>query len=165
MPYTFIPKEPHAKVYSVNSRISTKHAKIICDVIKKKPLKRARRLLDDLEAEKRSLDGKYYTKAVKEFKNLMQSCEKNSEFLGLDADKLFVHASAHQGSMMRRRRRKAAFGSKLKATNIEFMLIERGKGSVKKEKAGKDKKTHAAEAPKEVKHAAKTDNVKEVSGP
>jgi ribosomal protein L22 len=126
MPYTFVPEEKHAKAYSTLP-ISLKSAEIVCRVIRKKPLKRAKRLLTDLEARRRSLGGKYYTKTVVNLRELVESCEKNAEFLGLDTDRLMVHASAHEGVRIRRRRRKASFGSMLKRANIEIMLIERGK--------------------------------------
>ncbi len=124
---TFIPKHNYAKAFGVDMRISTKSATLICKVIKNKPLNRARRLLEDLSVGRRSLEGKYYTKTVKAILQLLQSCEKNAGFLGLDNDRLFVHASAHQGTRIQRRRRKGAFGSTLKNTNMEILLVERGK--------------------------------------
>ncbi|MEM7819845.1 MAG: uL22 family ribosomal protein [Candidatus Aenigmatarchaeota archaeon] len=130
--YTYKPKEKFAKSYGRNLRISTKSANVICSVIRGKKLNQAKRLLSDLLSMKRSLDGKYYTKTVREILKLLESCEKNADFLGLDTNKLFVHASAHIGSVIRRRRRKSAFGSRLKSTNVEIMLIE--KGSITEEK-------------------------------
>jgi len=127
MKETFIPKQNYAKAFGVNMRISTKSAQTISAVIRDKPLTRARRLLEDLKAGRRNLEGKYYTKTVKAIIELLNSCEKNAEFKNLDADRLFVHASAHKGTNMRRRRRKGAFGTKLKSTNMELLLIERGK--------------------------------------
>ncbi len=133
--YTFRPKEKYAKAYGRNLRISRKASVIICNTIRKKTLKRSRRLLNNLLDKKQSLRGKYYTGAVAEIKNILESCEKNAEFLGMNADRLFVHASAHQGNIMRRRRRKSAFGSRMKSTNVEIMLVERGK-----EKSNDDRK-------------------------
>ncbi|GEM_PF-949380 len=127
MTYTFTPKHRFAKASGSNLRISTRKAELICKVIRRKTLKRAKRLLVDMAAEKRGLDGKYYTKTVKGILELMESCEKNAEFLGLDNERLFVHASAHQGTTLKRRRRKSAFGSSMKSTVMEMMLIERGK--------------------------------------
>jgi len=124
--YTILPKQPHAKAYGRNLRISRKSAVKICNVIRGKPLKRVKRLLNDLLQQKRSLDGKYYTKTVKEIKRLIESCEKNAETLGLNKEKLMVHVSAHKGTTLLRRRRKAAFGSRLKSTNLEVILIEKG---------------------------------------
>lgn len=142
--YTHVPKEKHAKAVGENMRISTKSAAKICAAIRKKPLTRARRLLQDLSVQRRSLGGKYYTKTVNELLMLLQSCEKNADFLGLDVDRLMVHASAHKGTILRRRRRKSDFGSRLKSTNVEIMLVERGKGKqdrVKKEKVKKQTAT------------------------
>ncbi|MBI2579996.1 MAG: hypothetical protein HYW27_03780 [Candidatus Aenigmarchaeota archaeon] len=126
MPYTFEPEEKHAKAYS-ELPISVKSAEIVCRVIRKKPLKRAKRLLADLGTKKRSLGGKYYSGAVESIGMLLQSCEKNAEFLGLDNERLMVHASAHEGMRARRRRRKSTFGNMLKRAKVELMLIEKGK--------------------------------------
>ena len=132
MPYTFVPEKKHAKVYSRNSKISTKTAAKLCRVIKNKPLSRAKRLLNDLVERKRALRGKYYTKTANELLMLINSCERNAEFLDLDTQRLFVHASAHTGTTIRRRRRRGSFGSKMKTSNVEIMLIERGRLKPKK---------------------------------
>ena len=150
MKQTFAPKENYAKATGANMKISKKSSYVICDVIRGKPLTRARRLLEDLAAERRSLRGKYYSKTVKQILMLLNSCEKNAEFKGLDMDRLFVHASAHKGSHMRRRRRKGAFGTDMKSTNMEIMLIEKGKQSKdsvpkKKVKEQLEKKTDKKE--------------------
>ena len=126
MPYTFVPKERHAKAYSWLP-ISTKNAKIICRVIRKKRLARVKRLLADLLAKKRSLRGKYYTKTVFYIKKLLESCEKNAEFKGLDKEKLIVYASAHRGPTLWRPRRHREFGRRMKSTNVEIILVEKGK--------------------------------------
>ncbi len=126
MSYTFEPEEKHAKAYSMLP-VSVKSAEMICKVIRKKPLKRAMRLLYGLEAETRSLGGKHYTKTAENIRKLVESCEKNAVFLGLDNERLMVHASAHEGTRMRRRRRKGGFGNIMKRANVEIMLIEKGK--------------------------------------
>jgi ribosomal protein L22 len=124
---TFVPKYKHAKAFGTGLRISQKAASVVCRTINYKPLNRAKRLLEDLKTERRSLGGKYYTKAVAEILNLVNSCEKNAEHSGLDMDKLFVHACAHKGGMIRRRRRKGAFGNTMKNTHLEVILIEMGR--------------------------------------
>ncbi len=136
MPYTFIPDKDHAKAY-VHLKISTKSAQRICAVIRKKPLARVKRLLDDLNAERRSLDGKYYSKTVAEILSALHSCEKNAEHRGLELSRLMVHASAHQGPVMRRRRRKSAFGNKMKSTNLEIILVQAPEKRARDEKADK----------------------------
>ena len=141
MSYTFIPKEKHAKAYGNNVRVSRKSATIICNVIKKKPLIRGKRLLIDLQAKRKNFRGKYYSKTVDEILQLLESCEKNADNLNLDKGKLFIHASAHKGTIMRRRRRKSAFGTQLKTANIEIMLIEKGKEKKIEIKKKGDKKS------------------------
>ncbi len=139
MGYTFIPKENHAKAYGRGLRISTKSAKKVSDLIRGKKLNAVKRLLRDLLEQKRSISGKYYTKAVSHILDLLESCEKNADSLGLDKKKLFVHCSVHKGPNFRRRRRKAAFGSTMKSTNVEIILIEKGK--TKQKTKAKPKKT------------------------
>ena len=163
--YTFVPKQKYAKAYGNNLRISTKGSEKICRVLRRKKLSSAKRLLDDLLSEKRSLDGKYYTKTVKNIKMLLESCEKNAEFLGLSSDALFVHASAHTGTIMRRRRRRSGFGTKIKSTNIEIMLIEKGKTKgVSKEKIEKEIKKKIEEKAEKIAEKHKAEIKKEVNG-
>ena len=127
--YTFKPEQKFAKAHGTNLRISAKASTVLCRVIRKKTLKRSRRLLENLLEQKQSLDGKYYTKACRKMLELLNSCEKNAEFLGLDVNRLMVYASASKGPGFRRRRRKAGFGSTMKMTNVEIILIEKGKES------------------------------------
>ncbi|MBI4896694.1 MAG: hypothetical protein HY832_04070 [Candidatus Aenigmarchaeota archaeon] len=141
MGYTFVPKQKTAKAMNLNAPVSPKAAMVLCRAIRKKTLTRGKRLLIDLIAENRSLDGKYYTKAAEEMLRLLESCEKNAEFLGLDKGKLFIHGSATRGVHMRRRRRKSGFGSIMKSAHIEFMLIERGKESKTKPEKKKIEET------------------------
>ena len=128
MPYTFKPIKPYAKAYGSNMRISAKNAMKVSDAVRRKKLSVAKRLLQDLAAENRALTGKYYTKAAQAILELLESCEANAKAIGLDAGKLFVHVSATRGTNMRRGRRKSSFGSRMKSTNVEIMLIERGSG-------------------------------------
>ena len=127
MAYTFTPKQNFAKAYGSNVRISAKDAEVVCKVIRKKPLTRAKRLLEDLRDKKRSLRGLYYSNAVEEILNLVNSCEKNADFKNLNKERLMVHASATFGSNLRRRRRKGSFGTRMKTANVEVFLIESGK--------------------------------------
>lgn len=162
MPYTFEPKQKHAKVHGSSLRVSAKASNTICRTIKKKTLARSKRLLMNLISKKQSLDGKYYTKAAKEMLNLLNSCEKNAEFLGLDADRLMVHATATHGAAFHRRRRKGAFGSKLKSAYIEIMLIERGKE--RKDKVPKKKIQEAMKKPVAEEEKTEQEMKKEIEG-
>ena len=135
MGQTFEPDHRYAKAFGVNMKISAKNSTILCRVVRNKTLNKARRLLEDLDAGKRSLEGKYYSNAARDMLALLNSCVKNAEFKGLDTGRLFVHASATHGTNIQRRRRKGAFGSQMKTTNMEILLIERGKEAKSKRKA------------------------------
>lgn len=126
MPYTFVPKEKHAKAFSTLP-ISSKDAQTICRVIRKKKLSTVKRLLEGLEKKERDLKGKYYSKAVLHIKKLLESCEKNAEALGLEKNRLFVYASSCVAGNIRRGRRRSDFGHRLKMTNVEILLVEKGK--------------------------------------
>ena len=171
MSYTFKPEEKHANAKSTLF-ISPKDSLILCRAIRKKKLTTAKRLLEDLVSSRRSLGGKYYSKAASQILRIINSCEKNAENLGLDSGRLFVYASASYGPNMRRRRRRSDFGHNLKVTNMEIILVEKGKekaqeGSTRREKkeapkakeapatiAKEEKKAEPAEKP--VKSVAKT---------
>ena len=165
MGQTFEPEHRYAKAFGVNMKISAKNSAILCRVVRNKTLNRARRLLDDLDNGRRSLEGKYYSNAAHAMLLLLDSCVKNAEFKGLDTDKLFVHASATHGTNIQRRRRKGAFGSQMKTTNMEMLLIERGKSKAAKkdekkvkpvekvaEKTEKHEHTHKEGEHKETEH-------------
>jgi len=72
MGYTFEPKEPHARAYGNNLDISTKNAQKICRVIRGKRLSTAKKILDGLITQKKSIDGKYYTKAANAILSLLE---------------------------------------------------------------------------------------------
>ncbi len=133
--YTFVPKEKYAKANGVNLSISTKSSVLICRKIRGKKVDVAEKFLSDLLEKKRSIDGKYYTTAVKEILKLLRSCKANAENLDLDTDNLIVHASAHKGPTIKRRRRKSGFGNRMKITNIEIMLIENNQNKKSKDES------------------------------
>ena len=139
MKYTIKP-EKSAKASAENLRISRKDAVKICRIIQMKPLKNVKRFLNSLSNKTIHVDGKYYTNAANAVSELINSCEKNAESLGLNTGRLWVHASAHMGAVMRRRRRKAGFGSRIKSTNLELILIEKPEKEVSKKLKKKQSK-------------------------
>ena len=146
---TFVPEQNYARAFGTSMRISQKSASLVCRAIKNKPLTRAKRLLEDLKAERRSLAGKYYSKAVK---NMLALLAQKGSMHGYE----LVHASAHKGANIRRRRRKGAFGSTMKNTNMEILLIERGKE--RKDKVSKKKvKEQMAKKPTAVEQEIKAE--------
>jgi large subunit ribosomal protein L22 len=110
-----------------DARVSLKHSVLLCKEIKGKKLEKAKRLLNDLIAKKRSLGGKYYTKTAQTMLGLLGSAEANAKFRGLAIEKLFIkQAKADKGyrfitpkSRFRFRRRRA------KVARIEVVLEER----------------------------------------
>lgn len=165
MAYTFVPKQKFAKASLNNGRISAKASVILCRAIRKKPLVRAKRLLRNLTEGKQTLEGKTYDKAAEQVLALLESCEKNAEFKGLDTGRLMVHASATHGTLFRRRRRKGSFGSQMKSANVEIMLIERGKEQkhkVSKKKMDEQKHKITKHVPADKENQAVVDAIEEV---
>ena len=156
MGYTFEPKEPHARAYGNNLDISTKNAQKICRVIRGKRLSTAKKILDGLITQKKSIDGKYYTKAANAILSLLRSAEKNADFRGLDIDSLHVHISASRGVIRYRGRRKADFGRRMKFTNVEVILIEKNKPKKKEKEPEKQKKKTKDKSLEQNKEAKKT---------
>ena len=72
------------------ARISLKDSNTLFSNIRNKPTSKAKRFLQDLIDQKKNLDGRYFTKASQEIKDLIEEVEKNAESLGLDAERLFI---------------------------------------------------------------------------
>ncbi len=124
--YSFNPKkEKSVKVYGRALRISGKNSKIVCSEISGKPLPKAKAFVERLVNKEQSLDGKYYTNASKGILELLKSAESNAEFKGLEADRLIVNASAHQGFRFFRPRRFKMRRQKRKTTTVQLVLGER----------------------------------------
>ncbi len=114
-----------AKVYGSSLDISPKKAGVLCKAINRRPLKKAKQLIEGLVTEKRSIEGKYYTNPAKEMLRLLESAEKNAEFMGLDTEKLTVFASAHKGLVYFRPRRFRLRRQRKKLCNVQIVLAER----------------------------------------
>ena len=108
-------------------QISLKHAKILCNELNKKRVGRAKTLLEDLIANKKSLDGKYYTSASKKILEILKSAEANAMAKGLNTEQLFVSvAKADKGrTFIRPKSRFKSRGRRMKSTNVEIILEER----------------------------------------
>lgn len=72
------------------AKISLRDSVEILKKIRSKPVNKAKTFLTDLVEQKRSLDGKYYTKASGEILKLIEESEKNAESQGLDRERLFI---------------------------------------------------------------------------
>jgi large subunit ribosomal protein L22 len=146
-----------AKAMIQNAKVSFKSSKFVCAVVRGLEVRKAKKLLEDVIDEKRSINGKYYTNICMELLDLIKSAEKNAEFKNLDTNNMFVaHVVSMKGTTMRRRRHKNKIGNKLKATHFEVILKERPI-------AGAEKKAMEKKAP-EKKDASKetaTEKIKE----
>ncbi len=118
-------KEKSVHVFGRGLRISRKNSTAVCQEISGKPLQKAKALIERLVKHEQSLDGKHYTNASLEILRMLKSAEKNAEFKGLEAERLIVNASAHQGFRFLRPRRFKMRRQRRKVTNIQLVLQER----------------------------------------
>jgi large subunit ribosomal protein L22 len=110
-----------------NARISLKHSLVLCRELKGKNLQKAKKFLEDLIAQKTNIKGKYYTKAAKNFLDLLKTSEANATQKGLNKEKLFIkQIKADKGLRFRRPRTLWHLrGERIKAVNLEVELEER----------------------------------------
>lgn len=120
--------------------ISTKNSVKICRAINRKELYKAKKILNDLLIEKINIEGKYFTKTVREILRLLNSAEANARARGLDPDKMKVYISAHKGPKLLRVRRRRKHGMRLKMTHIQVVLKGEENGRRKKVHKSSDKK-------------------------
>ncbi|RLJ02233.1 MAG: hypothetical protein DRP10_01900 [Candidatus Aenigmatarchaeota archaeon] len=147
-----------AKACSHNLRISVKNAKVVCKSVRGMYLKKAKKFLEDVLKEKRSINGKYYSKTTKEVLNIIKSAEKNAEFKNLDTDNMYIlHIAALDGTHMHRRRHKRNIGTKIKSAHLEVILKERRKKEAKEIKEEKEIK----EKPEKKKEVEKKEQAEE----
>jgi large subunit ribosomal protein L22 len=129
--------------------ISTKHSIEICSFIRKKPLKRAKEMLNRVIKKEMAVpfrrfteighkpgkgiaSGRYPEKAAGEILDLLDSVEANAQFKGLNTSNLFIeHICAHNaGKQMHSGRR----GRRMKRTHIEVIVRETAKEEAKERK-------------------------------
>ncbi|MGA1872632.1 MAG: 50S ribosomal protein L22 [Thermoplasmatota archaeon] len=109
-----------ARAQVIEVDISPKHSVEICREIRGKELQLAKGYLSDVIDMKRPLPfkkhnrkvghrkgkgfgpGRYPQKAAKVFLKLLEDCESNAEYSGLNTDALFIkHIAAHRGRVYR----------------------------------------------------------------
>ena len=107
--------------------VSFRHSQIICRKIKGKKVGKVKKLLEDILEEKKSLDGKYYTKTVKKLLDIIKSAEANAKQKNLAVEKLFIkNAIADKGeATYRAKTRWNLRGRRQKSSNIEIVVEER----------------------------------------
>ena len=114
-----------AKVFGRGLPISTKDSVAICRKLSGMNLEKGKSFLLGMLSEKRSIDGKFHTKAAFEIIGLLNSAESNAEFKGLNPDRMIISASAHEGYTFYRPRRFKVHGRKKKVTHVQVVLQEK----------------------------------------
>ncbi|MBL7160372.1 MAG: hypothetical protein ISS93_00780 [Candidatus Aenigmarchaeota archaeon] len=117
--------EKSVRVFGRGLRISSKSSAIVCKVLTGKSLPKGQSLLEGLISRKQNLSGKYYTNVVEELSNLLKIAEANAEFKGLSPERMFIHASAHQGFTFQTPRRFKLRGRQRKISHIQLILEQR----------------------------------------
>jgi ribosomal protein L22 len=121
--YTYNPDPKNSvKAYGRGLPVSTKTSTLLCRKISGMQLERGKQFLQRLIEQKESLGGKYYTGTAAEILGMLKSAENNVEFKGLDAARMIIKASAHNGFRYYRPR-KFKMGRQLKkVTNLQVVL-------------------------------------------
>ncbi|MBD3249678.1 50S ribosomal protein L22 [Candidatus Woesearchaeota archaeon] len=163
--------EHSAKAVGRSLPISTKQSVEICNLLRKKELNKAKKLLKSVISMKQAVpykrynkdvghkrsvpaSGRFPVKASKEILSLLNSVESNAQFKGLNTSSLIIsHISAqktgtswHYGRKSRR---------KMKRTNIEIIVKEGQPSKPKKQKAPAKKPAEKKEDKKEAPKAEK----------
>ena len=114
-----------AKAYGSGLRISPKSSVTVCRKVSGMSLDKGKKFMFSLLFQRESINGKYYTKTIKEILQIVNSAEHNAEFKGLDPAKLMIFASAHKGFGFWRPRNWKRRREKRKMCNIQVVLEER----------------------------------------
>ncbi len=109
------------------ARVSLKSTRVLLGEIKNKKTDKAKRLLNDLIDEKRSLDGKHYTKSAKKLLDIIESAEANAKNKTMNTEKLFIKKAVANMSPKRQLPKSRVFmrGRVAKGAHIEIVLEER----------------------------------------
>jgi len=126
MPYAMkVNDKKSAKVLGRGLPISTKDSVAICRRLSGMNLRKGKEFLLGMLSEKRSIDGRFHTKAALEIMGLLNSAESNAEFKGLNPDNMIISASAHEGYTFYRPRRFKVHGRRKKVTHVQVVLQEK----------------------------------------
>lgn len=116
-----------ATAKATNAIVSLKDSRILLKEIKGGKVDRMKKYLDDLIDEKRSLEGKYFTKTAKELLGILKSAEANAKNKTMNIDRLFIrNARADKGEKRILAKSRAPHrGREGKVANIEIVVEER----------------------------------------
>jgi len=155
--------EKMAKAVGRDITISTKHAIEICNFIRKKPVEKAKIMLNDAIEMKRPIpfkrftngpghkagmaSGRFCVNACEAILRIVESAEINAQHKGLNTSNLaLLHISAQQAAKIMKHSRHR--GRAAKNTHVEVVVGEHkeiskeDKADKKKEPAGKEAKGH-----------------------
>ncbi|MBI2084404.1 MAG: hypothetical protein HYT70_02230 [Candidatus Aenigmarchaeota archaeon] len=109
------------------ARVSLKSSRILLGEIRGKKTDKAKRLLNDLIGEKRSLDGKYYTKTAEKVLDILESAEANAKNKTMNVERLFIKNAVANKPEKRMLPKSRVFmrGRAAKGAHIEIVLEER----------------------------------------
>ena len=130
MKYT-IPVSKDMAYASTTLSISTKHAIKVSRAINRKKFSDAKKKLEDILAEKDSINGKFYTKTAKEILKILNGVESNAKAKNLNPEEMEVYISAHKGATLYRSRRRRKHGIRLKSSHVQIILKGEKHGSGK----------------------------------
>lgn len=154
--YRYTTQLQGARAVGIGLPISVKHSVEVCAFIRGKELQLAKRLLQEVIAQRRAVpyrrytfdlghkagmsSGRYPVSTCKEILRLLESAEANAQFKGMNTAHLtVVHVLAHKASEPHHAGRHR--GRRMKRAHVEMLLAERApqqrgsKGSVKKKAA------------------------------
>jgi ribosomal protein L22 len=110
---------------SATVKISHKDATKFCRAINRKKFLVAKRVIEDIEKGRKTLNGKTYDNVRKEIAMTLHQLEANGRKLGIDVDNMYVFVSTHRGQTMHRNRRRwRKFGSRMKACHVQMVLSD-----------------------------------------
>jgi len=104
-------------------RASRKMAVEVCKKLNRRPFGEAKSFLEKLVKKEVDIDGVYYTKAAEGILKFLAALEHNAKNRDKDPEKMILNISAHRGPTMLRGRRKRRFGTKLKITHLQAVLV------------------------------------------
>jgi len=97
---------------------------------------KAKKFIEDLNNEKVSIDGKYFTRSTNEVFKLIKTLEANANAQSIDTESMKLFVSVSKGPSMYRGKRRNNFGHRLKMTHVQVVLkpFEKKKKEDKKDK-------------------------------
>jgi ribosomal protein L22 len=104
-------------------RASTKAALSVCRRLNRHGFANAIEFAEKLTKKEVSIDGKYHDKTAKGILRMLKGLEANAKNRDMDAAKMRLNISVHNGPKLMRGRRNRHHGMRLKNTFVQAVLI------------------------------------------